>query len=309
MTVTIVVCCYNRAHMLPQTMASIFAQEYQPAEIVVLDDGSTDNTAELMAGYGDRIRYYHQENQGIAATRNNACRLAQGEYIAFIDDDDLMPPERIRTLLDALQQHPAAVMAVGDVAIIDDRGNLTGHRWLPESADNNQTRLIEDGYAAVLWPKVPAALHTTLFRKADGEKIGWFDTQYRFTSEDKDFLARLGKLGPVVYVPRVVSYYRRGHESLTKNRMRAACGKLLCLENHLATLTPASGPLYQRLQQRILVTLKKIAFHKRKGFPIPADGYSEDYLAKGLSLLGLRKRIDYWWHVSVKLPLRYLFRG
>ena len=154
--------------------------------------------------------------------------------------------------------------------------------------------MIEDGYAAVLWPKVPASLHTTLFRKADGEKIGWFDTQYRFTSEDKDFLARLGKLGPVVYVPRVVSYYRRGHESLTKNKMRAACGKLVCLENHLATLTPASGPLYQRLQQRILLTLKEIAFHKSKGFSMPADGYSEDYLAKGLSLLGSSKRIDYW---------------
>lgn len=67
MPVSIVVCCYNHAHMLPQTMASIFAQEYQPAEIVVLDDGSTDNTAELMAGYGDRTRYYHQDNQGIAA--------------------------------------------------------------------------------------------------------------------------------------------------------------------------------------------------------------------------------------------------
>jgi len=95
-------------------MASVFAQEYEPVEIVVVDDGSTDGTPALMAGYGERVRYYWQENKGVSATRTTACQLARGEYIAFQDDDDLMPPDRIVALYDAIRQFPSAVFAVGD---------------------------------------------------------------------------------------------------------------------------------------------------------------------------------------------------
>jgi len=88
-----------------------------------------------------------------------------------------------------------------------------------------------------LWPKVPAAPHTTLFRKVDGEKIGWFDQQFSDASEDKDFFARLGQLGPVVYVPKIVSYYRRGHDgSLTSNHVRVAYRQFLLFEKHLKSL-------------------------------------------------------------------------
>jgi glycosyltransferase involved in cell wall biosynthesis len=110
-------------------METVFAQRYKPVEIVVLDDGSTDHTQELMKSYGDRVRYFWQENQGIAATRTAACRLAKGEFIAFQDDDDLMPPDRIVHLYEGLCQYPSAVFATGDYALIDPEGNLTGKRW------------------------------------------------------------------------------------------------------------------------------------------------------------------------------------
>ena len=116
--VSIIICCYNRAHLLPQTMASVFAQAYKPVEIVVVDDGSTDNTQEVMASYGNKIRYKRQENQGIASARTTGCRLARGELIAFQDDDDPMRPDRIGVLYEALRQETSAVMAVGDLAII-----------------------------------------------------------------------------------------------------------------------------------------------------------------------------------------------
>ena len=81
--VSIVVCCYNREHYLRQTMESIFDQKYDPVEIVVLDDGSTDGTYDLIKSYGDKVRYFRQENQGIAVARTNACQLASGDLIAF----------------------------------------------------------------------------------------------------------------------------------------------------------------------------------------------------------------------------------
>lgn len=91
-----------------------------------------------MKSYGDRIRYFWQENQGIAATRTAACRLARGEFIAFQDDDDLMPPDRIVHLYKGLRKYPSAVFATGDYAIIDAEGNLTGKRWLPGSLEDRE---------------------------------------------------------------------------------------------------------------------------------------------------------------------------
>ena len=126
--VSIIVCTYNRADMLKHTMETIFAQKYKPVEVVVVDDGSTDNTEELIKSYDEKIRYYKQENKGIAAARTAGCQMAKGEYIAFQDDDDLMLPERIIYLYEALCQYPQAAFAVGDWIVIDHEGNSTGKR-------------------------------------------------------------------------------------------------------------------------------------------------------------------------------------
>jgi len=303
--VSIVICCHNRAHLLPQTMASVFAQEYEPVEIVVVDDGSTDGTPALMAGYGERVRYYWQENKGVSATRTTACQLARGEYIAFQDDDDLMPPDRIVALYDAIRQFPSAVFAVGDWAVIDDEGNFTGSRWLP-ARESEKPILFKGGYGAVLWPKVPAAPHTTLFRKVDGEQIGWFDQQFSDASEDKDFFARLGQLGPIVYVPKIVSYYRRGHDgSLTSNHVRVAYRQFLLFEKHLKSLGTEHRELRKRLQFRMLTALKRIALFESKCGELQ-DFRDDGYLERGLSLIGYRNRLSYHWATLLKFPIRKL---
>ncbi len=299
--VSLIICCYNRAEWLPLTLESALSQRYRPVEIIVLDDGSEDGTAELMAGYGDRIRYHRQENQGIAAARSNACRLATGEFITFLDDDDLMPPDRIERLLGALRQHPSAVFAVGDLAYIDEKGEPTGKRWLPENHYGTEENILfEHGDEAVLWPRVAALPHTTLFRRADGERIGWFDGRYRFAAEDKDFYARLGRLGPVVYVPHVVSLYRQGHASLTRNAMRTWSSQLQLFENHLAALEPDRAAFRRRLQWRILTTLKQMERYRA------AEGSGnvpEDDRSRALALLPWQDRMRYYWFAG-KMRLR-----
>ena len=307
--VSIVICSYNRAHLLPKTMESVFAQNYQPVEIVVLDDGSTDNTSDLMKSYGDKIRYFKQKNKGIAITRTNACRLAKGEFIAFQDDDDIMPPDRITILYEALSRYPDAVFAVGDWAEIDKDGKLTGERFLPEGKTKSKRPvLINDGYEAVLWPKVPATPHTTLFRKSDGKKNDWFDAQYKNACEDKDFFARIGRLGPIVYVPKIMSYYRRGHTSLRSDRMLAPCLKLIFLVNHLNSIADKNSRLYKRLQLRILIEFKKISFLKSNGTRLP-DSVPSDIFKKPFLLLNYKNRIKYWWYTLIKLRVRKLIKG
>ncbi len=289
-------------------MESVFAQSYRPVEILVLDDGSEDGTEQLMAKYGDQIRYHRQDNQGIAAARTNACRLAKGELITFLDDDDLIPPDRIERLLTALQSYPEAAFAVGDLAYIDEHGKPTGKRWLPENYyGTGDTLLFKRGDEAVLWPKVPALPHTTLFRRIDGERIGWFNQHYRFASEDKDFYARLGRLGPVVYVPHVVSLYRQGHASLTRNIQRTLFSQLRLFEDHLNSLEPEREAYRKRLQWRILSTLKQMARHGtvEEG---SMDEVPENYVRKALSLLSWADRVRYYSFIT-KMELRSWLPG
>ncbi len=287
---------------MPKTLESAFAQSYQPIEIIVFDDGSEDDTEQLLSSYGDKIQYYRQQNQGIAAARSNACHLAKGEYIAFLDDDDLIPAERINLLMSALKEYPQAVFAVGDLELFDSEDKLKDkHRLSDNPPPPKKSVLFEHGDEAVLWPHVPATPHTTLFRKVDGEKVGWFDLQYRFAAEDKDFFARLGRLGPVVYVPEVVSYYRYGgHSSLTNNnQLRTYSSQLLLFENHLHNVQPERKKFRRRLQQRTLKTLLKILRNKNMDSSQP-NTLPNDYLQRALPLLSLSDKLKYFWTAWIK---------
>jgi len=288
-------------------MESVFAQKYKPVEIVVMDDGSTDNTPELMSSYKDKIRYFWQKNQGISAARNGACRLAKGELIAFQDDDDLMPADRITWLYQALSRYPSTVLAMGDWAEIDALGNLNGrqskfiNRF--DNPDSQKSILIKNAYDAVLWPKITPTPHTTLFKRADGERIGWFDKRFFHACEDTDFFARLGQLGSIIYVPQVVSFYRRGHGSLIDNNILHLSSKLLLFEKHLKILKAGQKELKNRLQLRMLRKINKLATLKNAGAEIP-DTIFIDQIKKCLSLLGLKHKLAYRWLTMVKLPIR-----
>jgi glycosyltransferase involved in cell wall biosynthesis len=310
--VSIVVACHNRAHLLPRTMESIFAQLYRPVEIVVVDDGSTDETPKLMETYGDKIRYIRQQNQGAAVARTTGGRLAKGEFIAFQDDDDLMVPDRIRYLMNGFKQSPKAILSVGDYAYLDSDGNLTGEKsrfqiYNGLTDPEYKPILIEDGYEAVLWPRLTPLPHTTLFRRKDGEAIGWFDPNFSHACSDTDFFARLGRLGSIIFVPQIVSLYRTGHTSIWHNKEMALFSRLLLFEKHLQSIGNNHHALSKRLKKRLCTVLKQIAIHQRPGDA--ANEMPEDSVIRGLAQLDLRNRINYKLYTTFILPLRYKMLG
>lgn len=289
-------------------MGSVFAQVYKPVEIIVLDDGSTDGTGEFMRQFGDRVRYQWQEQQGSAAARNAACRIAKGEYIAFLDDDDLMVPDRIDVLYKALQSYPSAVFATAGYEFMDEKGVPTGRRYLPTPPEEEgASLLVENAYKAVIWPTIPAMPITTLFHRADGERIGWFDADFRYASSDKDFYARLARLGPMVYVRKIVGYVRRGHTSIWSNE-RAIFSRLQLLNKHIGLLTDGDEELRRRLRWRILQALRRIASYRRQGLEL-SDPNGARHAMNAWKLLGPKERIAYYWYASIKLPIRNLLNG
>lgn len=122
--VSICIPTYNRKDYLMHTLDSVFAQTYKDYEVVVVDDGSTDGTEEMIKNVGYDVRYYWQENRGDAAARNRLVELAKGEFIAFLDSDDLYFPNSLERLITATETKKDMVAVYGPYEAIDKDGNV-----------------------------------------------------------------------------------------------------------------------------------------------------------------------------------------
>ncbi len=106
--VSVIVPCYNAARFLPEALATIRAQRYEPLEILVVDDGSTDNTPDVVSGFGSEVRYLRKPNGGPASARNLGLREARGEWIAFLDADDQWPEGKLELQAGRLRDRSVA---------------------------------------------------------------------------------------------------------------------------------------------------------------------------------------------------------
>lgn len=120
--VSICIPTYNRKDYLKETLETVFAQTYKDYEVVIVDDGSTDGTDEMIAGMTENIRYFKQENAGDAAARNTLMKMAKGEYITFIDSDDLLYPDTVERLTNSVEHHNGKACGYGGYIRIDENG-------------------------------------------------------------------------------------------------------------------------------------------------------------------------------------------
>src|SRR3954465_2043404 len=123
--VSVVVFCYNYGRFLGRAVDSALTQRWPhgEVEVIVVDDGSTDNTAEVLAGYGDTIRVHRQTNQGLMAAFRAGVSLATGDYICLLSADDTMPGDRVARQGGFLRRHPEVALTYGDMTVIDADDN------------------------------------------------------------------------------------------------------------------------------------------------------------------------------------------
>lgn len=196
MKASVIIPVYNGSQYLATTLDSVLAQTYPLHEIIVIDDGSTDSSPEILRSYGDRLRVTRQDNRGIAPTRNLGLQLATGDVINFIDQDDLWPAGRTEALVKALQSDPEAQIAVGQVEILYERSR-------PLSPLDNFGTAIREFY-----------LGSLCIRKEVFEVVGPFHTGLGY-ADDVDFLMRRREAKiRAVYIDDIALRYRL-HESNT----------------------------------------------------------------------------------------------
>ena len=206
---------WNRSGMLGRTIESLREQTFTDWELVVPDDGSTDDTPRVIAEWKakePRLVYVRNEvNQGISKNYNSGLRIARGEYIAMIDDDDpWCDPKKLEKQVAFLDTHPDYVGCGGGVIVVDGEGNEKYRYYKPERDEQIRARMLFSN---------PMANSTTMFRRAVGEAVHWYDETTRY-SGDRDFWLKAGLTGKLYNFPEYFSYYTMtgGNTSIAKIR-------------------------------------------------------------------------------------------
>jgi len=223
---------YNRAHYLDDAIASVLGQTFDDFELIVVDDGSTDDTQAVVARYGGRVRYVRCEHGGKAAARNTAAALAQGQFLAFCDSDDLWYPDRLARQVRVLRADPRIGMVHGHVDVIDADGHPLPERTAAGRAVFGAAHRKRATYASYAFD-CRCLSSTVLLRREVFDAIGLYDCDLPI--EDYDFYLRLVLAYEIAFLhgPALAMY--RAHDEATDDRVLGS-GQIKTAEKHLAML-------------------------------------------------------------------------
>jgi len=207
--ISVIIPAYNKSRLTVKTVESVLNQTYQPIEIIVVDDGSTDDTRGQLSRYADKIQYVYKENGGACSARNLGFKLSKGDYIGFLDCDDVYHPEKVQLSVNYLEDHPDDGWVHTAVDFIDEDGAIVGGCDSPKSRDQGRItrQLILRNYVCNSTP---------LIRRSCLEKVGAFDETI-FTPADWDLWLRLSTEYQVGYIPRRLTQYRVSQSYIFKN--------------------------------------------------------------------------------------------
>ena len=181
--VSLIIPTYNRADLVGEAIESALRQTYPAREVIVVDDGSTDGTPEVLARYGDAIRWVRTPNRGCAAARNTGVGLARGDYLAFVDSDDLVLPDKLAAQVPVLEAHPEVGFVYGPILFFGPE--------LPGEVVDQPIRPDRDGSVAEgIFLTTRIGFVSVLLRRRAVEQAGGFDETLRY-NEDTDLLLRV----------------------------------------------------------------------------------------------------------------------
>lgn len=261
--VSVIIPTYNRSCMLAQAMRSVLAQTHRDFELVIVDDGSTDNTRDVVEGFGDpRIRYIWQENQERSAARNRGVAEASCDLAAFLDSDDLWFPEKLEVQLPVFREGRDVGLVYSYCVRIDERGDFP----YPQDFLRDDTGVAIQNMHSALLAGNAVLTPSVIVRKELFELAGGFDRSLS-TSEDWDLWIRLSELCDFGFVPRPLAAFRVHPGNSVRDLDRLLKSDTEVLDKHF-------GPDTQ--DQRLRTEMR---LYVRNGFTALRNGWPEaEYL-------------------------------
>ncbi len=299
--ISVAIPTYNRADYLRETIDAILNQSHPACEIIVVDDGSTDHTPDVLAGYGNKIKSIRIENSGAAIARKTAAEASTCPWLAFCDSDDIWMPFHLERRVSLLKQHPdinfsfSDLISFGDAAVPNRTyfSDAPENWWqqFPKPDANNCIVMGTKAYRPFLRFN-PGSPVTTVMTRELYNKIGGIDGRYsRMVAEDADMARKAVLHGNVLCDLTATAKQRRHSGNMSAQVLQNLLGKCQILENHIR-LQVAPVELYDDIQAEIERTLHEAFL---------AAYYVNDFVAA-------KKIINHldWRSLSVKNQLRFL---
>lgn len=258
--VSVIIPTFNRGYMLRRAIDSVLRQSYRDVEVLIADDGSTDDTAQIVRSYGAPVRYFHQCNSGVSAARNLGLRHARGEFIALLDSDDTFFPWKLEAQVTLLRHHPEVGMVWTDMVAASESGEIVSRAYLREMYSAHQQVRIEEiseGHhpLGTVWPNAPLEIQqqsfypvdlfssmilgnlvhtsTVVLRRDRLRRVGGFDEALRPAGEDYEFHLRTTFEGRVGFLDAASIVYRVG----AADQLTAPSHMAHIARNNLTTVT------------------------------------------------------------------------
>lgn len=209
--VSVIITTYNYGHLIGESIDSVISQDHDDFELIVVDDGSTDDTAEVVQGYGNRVRYVKQEHLGISEARNHGIALARSELIAFQDADDIWAPDTLSLRVDSVLRHPELGMVFGDAAVVQNGRVITDSflcdrkvlAALEKSCEEGCLRVITESAFPALLKERFIPIPSIIMPKKRFEEVGMWDSSFDGV-EDYEFYLRLARRFRIGYIDKVL---------------------------------------------------------------------------------------------------------
>ncbi|MDF5714303.1 MAG: glycosyltransferase [Rhizonema sp. NSF051] len=206
--VSVVIPAYNSMQYLPETLESVLNQTFTEFEVLIINDGSSDNTVEWASAIKDsRVKLISQENQGLPGARNTGIYHAQADYIAFLDADDLWEPTKLAKQVSCLDKYPEVGLVHAWMALVDVGGKSTG-------------RVLKSNVEGCAWEQIvqwnTIACPSVMVRRCCFDRVGVFDRCLR-SVEDWDMWIRIAVEYPLAVIKEPLAYYRQVPNSMSKN--------------------------------------------------------------------------------------------
>lgn len=285
--ISVIIPTYNRAAYLREALASVFAQTFAPQEVIVIDDGSTDETLQVIQDQSRPIRFYQQAHKGVAEARNVGLRVASGGLIAWLDSDDLWEANFLEAVISLLMSNEAVDGVYTGFTTIDANGMPLRSSTRTESSDRLYEALVCGNF--LVTPSV-------VVRKVCYDQVGGFDSQLRM-AEDYDMWLRLSGKFHLVGISRALVRIR-AHATNTISDIDGLCqARITLLQKHFGVLPDDDDALPENARIAYGYAFRAIAIHYIEGGQ-PDLGWT--YLVKASRLHPpILKRLDTYYELAL----------